>query len=318
MFAHSLESSVMRPSFIALIALALGCGSKIPANPCGELVRTPAGGCDCPAGSTRDEDDPWLCHYPDGGQARDPNALDPADGGPDGGYDGGYDASEALDAGPADGGCPDRVWYRDRDRDGFGDDSTTVMGGCAAPEGYVAEAGDCDDECSACHPFAPEICDERDNNCNDEVDEGLPQVMCYRDQDGDGFGDAATTMLACACRSGWTQRSDVFDCADWNADVFPGQTRYFTRQYCLAPPGSGMACALGLHGTLIGGSWDYDCNGRNDGQFSQDSCARLDDGSCGLFFAVQPSCGRTVRPLEACTPGSCADVRAAETTQACR
>ncbi|MBX3245938.1 MAG: putative metal-binding motif-containing protein [Myxococcales bacterium] len=327
----------MRPLYVTLHLSTLllagwGC-STLPANPCGELVRTPAGSCDCPEGSTRDEEDWWLCHLPDGGQIRDPNApprtdggsddTGPSDSGFDGGAleDGGYDAGETLDAGPADGGCPDRVWYRDRDRDGFGDDSTTVMGGCAAPEGYVAEGGDCDDECSACHPFAPEICDERDNNCNDEIDEGLPQVMCYRDRDGDGFGDETTSMLACACRSGWTQRSDVFDCADREPRAFPGQTEYFTTQYCAAPPG--WVCALGPDGTLINGSWDYNCDGRVTSQYSTAECAFASDSSCRptavLCCYDATDCGTTVGERESCfIEGGMCRTRRRSVTQACR
>lgn len=42
-------------------------------------------------------------------------------------------------------------WYRDLDKDGYGDASTFVRA-CSKPTGYVARAGDCDDENKNAHP----------------------------------------------------------------------------------------------------------------------------------------------------------------------
>jgi hypothetical protein len=43
------------------------------------------------------------------------------------------------------GACaPEKIFYRDADNDGFGD-STKSVKGCAAPNGYVAVGGDCND-----------------------------------------------------------------------------------------------------------------------------------------------------------------------------
>ncbi len=61
------------------------------------------------------------------------------------------------------------VFYRDRDRDGFGNASRRIVA-CAAPPGFVAEAGDCNDRDPAVYPEAEEICDGVDNDCDGTVD----------------------------------------------------------------------------------------------------------------------------------------------------
>ena len=54
------------------------------------------------------------------------------------------------------------------------------MTACDAPDGYVEEGGDCDDDDVAIHPAASESCsDPTDYNCDGEVE--------YADVDGDGF-----------------------------------------------------------------------------------------------------------------------------------
>ena len=61
--------------------------------------------------------------------------------------------------------------YLDADGDGFGDVSE-VSYFCEEEEGWVIEAGDCDDENTAIHPDAEETPgDGVDSNCNDLDDE---------------------------------------------------------------------------------------------------------------------------------------------------
>ena len=69
-----------------------------------------------------------------------------------------------------------------------------------------------------------ELCDGLDNNCNGEVDEGLPQVTLYRDQDGDGYGDPAWTEDFCSEVVGWTQ--DQSDCGPSNRSIYPGAPEF--------------------------------------------------------------------------------------------
>ena len=91
-------------------------------------------------------------------------------------------ATEVCDAqdNDCDGMC-DNAANIDKDGDGFancGDHGSFIdheAGTCA----YVPTP-DCDDDNAEVHPGAPEICNGRDDNCNNECDEGL-------DPDGDGY-----------------------------------------------------------------------------------------------------------------------------------
>jgi uncharacterized delta-60 repeat protein len=69
------------------------------------------------------------------------------------------------------GACP--VWFKDADKDGYTDGTTKVS--CTKPsDEYVssATAGDCNDADSSRNPGKTEICDNKDNNCNGQTDEG--------------------------------------------------------------------------------------------------------------------------------------------------
>jgi hypothetical protein len=122
--------------------------------------------------------------------------------------DGSIDEDDAADAG---------TWYADADGDGYGDaDSSTAA--CEQPSGYVADSTDCDDDEAAANPGTAEVCDEIDNDCDGDTDEGVQDTF-YADDDGDGFGDADDTTEACEAPSGYT--ADATDCDDADAAVNP-------------------------------------------------------------------------------------------------
>lgn len=67
--------------------------------------------------------------------------------------------------------CQNQTWYRDKDGDGFGTNRATLTS-CSAPQGYVNNSKDCNDEDAAIHPDAVEATgDGLDNNCNGQIDE---------------------------------------------------------------------------------------------------------------------------------------------------
>jgi hypothetical protein len=109
--------------------------------------------------------------------------------------------------------------YRDDDGDGYGLDETEQES-CDLWEGWAARGGDCDDECGTCYPEADELCDDLDNDCDGEVDEGLELVTYYRDADGDGFGADETLRSSCEPITGWTTVPG--DCDDDCATCVPG------------------------------------------------------------------------------------------------
>ena len=109
------------------------------------------------------------------------------------------------------------TWFADADGDGFGD-PTTAVDACETPEGFVADNTDCDDDQVADYPGAVEVCDERDNNCDGFIDEGLTSEF-YRDADGDGHGDPASPEEACSLSDGLARTAD--DCDDLDSRVHP-------------------------------------------------------------------------------------------------
>ena len=58
------------------------------------------------------------------------------------------------------------------DADGYGDMNKRELA-CEQPEDAVLSGADCDDANSSISPDAVEICDELDNNCNGNIDEGV-------------------------------------------------------------------------------------------------------------------------------------------------
>lgn len=84
---------------------------------------------------------------------------------------------------PADVDCDDTdpgiidvalLWYIDADGDRQGGDKTIVT--CHPPSNAVLEGGDCDDTDGANYVDNEEVCDQRDNDCDDDIDEGAPAL----------------------------------------------------------------------------------------------------------------------------------------------
>ena len=91
---------------------------------------------------------------------------------------------------------PDTLWYYDGDGDGYGD-ATLSLAQCSAPEGYV----------------------DNSNDCNDD-DESTVLLNWYIDSDGDGYGEASEEVFACEQPSGYV--ADATDCDDSSSLANPG------------------------------------------------------------------------------------------------
>ena len=57
---------------------------------------------------------------------------------------------------------------------------------------HMTDDTDCDDADPFNHPGGEEVCDEQDNNCDGEIDEGTLTTF-YADTDGDDWGDLSVT-----------------------------------------------------------------------------------------------------------------------------
>ena len=115
------------------------------------------------------------------------------------------------------------TWYRDRDRDGFGADSSAVTA-CDPPGNTVPAAGDCDDNNDGVFPGAEEVCNDLDDNCDGSTDgaDARGRLQWYRDNDDDGHGDPGASIGACDKPEGYVL-SDR-DCDDRDPLVSPDGT----------------------------------------------------------------------------------------------
>ena len=115
------------------------------------------------------------------------------------------------------------TWYADADADGWGDAGVSTAA-CVAPEGTVADPGDCDDADAARAPDLAEICDpaDTDEDCDSVSDDADPsatgQSTWYADADGDGHGGDSATA-ACDAPTGTV--SNTTDCDDGDAAISP-------------------------------------------------------------------------------------------------
>jgi hypothetical protein len=108
-------------------------------------------------------------------------------------------------------GCTDL--YQDADKDGFGAAEKACLCKPLAPFTALV-GGDCDDGNAKAYPKATETCNDADDNCDGQVDEGC-------DDDKDGFCDAGMATAAplpAVCLKGGG------DCNDKVDAVYPGAT----------------------------------------------------------------------------------------------
>ncbi|MCB9689209.1 MAG: hypothetical protein H6735_29495, partial [Alphaproteobacteria bacterium] len=113
------------------------------------------------------------------------------------------------------------VRFRDDDTDGYG--SLPFL--TCDPGAGSALSGDCDDANPGIHPNATELCDQTDQDCDQQIDEGAqPQLTWWVDADSDGFGASGPfDRVACSRPAGYALAGTV-DCDDSDRTIWPGQT----------------------------------------------------------------------------------------------
>ena len=122
--------------------------------------------------------------------------------------------------GQVDDGALRNTYYQDSDQDSYGNPNASTQA-CSAPAGYVSNSSDCNDADAAIKPGATEICDDVDNNCDGQVDEGFPKnTYYYQDSDQDGYGKPNVLTQACTQPAGYA--SNNIDCDDSDAAINPG------------------------------------------------------------------------------------------------
>ena len=192
--------------------------------------------------------------------------------------------------------------YPDEDGDGYAAAGAQADQVCptseraaGCPERYTARAPaigniDCAPQDAATSPSANEACNGKDDDCDGDVDEGLPVEQRFIDGDGDGHPGTAVKR----CATDPTSTGSADDCMDDNALVHPGQDGVFASPAC----GSGFSACL-VSGkdwrckpagtdtcdeALEAASWDYDCDATTSG-------APLVDGGCLTGGVCAEGCG---------------------------
>jgi hypothetical protein len=92
-------------------------------------------------------------------------------------------------------------------------------------DGFTVATGDCNDNDAAIFPGASEICDNKDNDCDGDIDDDDSNVTggttYFLDNDNDGFGGSSTVS---ACDQPDGTFATLTDCDDTNAAIFPNAT----------------------------------------------------------------------------------------------
>jgi hypothetical protein len=130
------------------------------------------------------------------------------------GEDFGADPDEEADA--------DTDTDTDTDADGDTDTDTDTDADNEDNDGdrFTPAEGDCDDDDEDVYPGADETCNGIDDDCDDDIDEGLATETYYEDWDEDGYGDPDVDMDDCEQPDGYVANDE--DCNDLDEDVYPG------------------------------------------------------------------------------------------------
>ena len=154
---------------------------------------------------------------------------------------------------------------------------------------------------------AAETCDGRDEDCDGMTDNGFPFVTYYRDLDGDGYGDPATSATRCdgppPGPAAWV--TNGADCYDDNDDAFPGQTRWFSND-------------------RGDGSYDYNCDGGEQERATASGICQynMSLGRCLTrvgYIGARPACGVEYAAIIGCTQSGTTCIESTGVgTQECR
>ena len=160
----------------------------------------------------------------------------------------------------------------DNDCDGGTDEDmgTIDCGFGACAQSIPACFGGAPNTCDPMLGSSPEVCNEIDDDCDGETDNGVLQTF-WTDQDKDGYGDPNEPIYACAQPEGAATNNE--DCQDLLKEVHPGAEAWHAEGY------------ITLDGAL---SFDWNCNEEEErrwpNQISVDSEDPVMPDDCDSFI----------------------------------
>jgi hypothetical protein len=112
------------------------------------------------------------------------------------------------------------IWYSDEgDGDDYGDPDF-IKALCTQPIDYVGNSDDCEPFVEDINPGEEEVCNGVDDNCDEDVDEGLNQTW-YADNDKDLYGNPDASLVSCYDEAPHYVLDDT-DCDDDDDEISPG------------------------------------------------------------------------------------------------
>jgi len=89
-------------------------------------------------------------------------------------------------------------------------------------DGVTVDEGDCNDDDDEIYPGAEETCNGIDDDCDEDIDEGLETADYYQDSDNDGYGNPDEKKEACEEPDGYVDNDE--DCNDSERSANPEGT----------------------------------------------------------------------------------------------